>query len=198
MEVIKFHKYITEILHVSLQRQNILKYRQYYSSKRDENILEYRHPKSIIVNKYMKVSLVCLQEGWNWSLELELANILLTSKDPWDLEAPAKCLVKQQPCLEFRDEGEPRQETNWQEEDETHYILVWPSELHDGVPQQGPPNQWWACLSNLQARNHKNNYVRLKQMTWVVKKIKINTGTYKMIQPPNVFLTNALPDSSIL
>jgi hypothetical protein len=63
MEVIKFHKYITEILHVSLQRQNILKYRQYYSSKRDENILEYRHPKSIIVNKYMKVSLVCLQEG---------------------------------------------------------------------------------------------------------------------------------------
>ena len=92
-------------------------------------------------------------EEWNWSFEL--ADILLTGKDPWYLEAPAEGLVEQQPRLELRYEGKPRQEAYGQKEDETHYVFVWPPELHDGVPQHGPPKQWWTCLPNLRVRNQK-------------------------------------------
>ena len=60
----------------------------------------------------------------HWSLELP--NVLLAGKDPWDLEAPAEGLVEEQPCLELWDEGKPRQEADGKEENKTHDVVVCP------------------------------------------------------------------------
>ena len=59
---------------------------------------------------------------------------ILPCKDPRDLQPPAEGLVEEQPRLELRYEGEPRQHGDGQQDEEPHGVLVHPRHLLDGVP----------------------------------------------------------------
>lgn len=77
------------------------------------------------------------------------ATTVLPSEDPRDLQPPAEGLVEEQPCLELRDEGEPRQHGNGQEDEEPHGVLVHPRHLLDGVPWSHLPKRSTGPLPEL-------------------------------------------------
>ena len=77
------------------------------------------------------------------------ATTVLASEDPRDLQPPAEGLVEEQPCLELRDEGEPRQHGNGQEDEEPHGVLVHPRHLLDGVPWSHLPKRSTGPLPEL-------------------------------------------------
>ena len=62
---------------------------------------------------------------------------------------PAEGLVEEQPCLELRDKGEPRQHDNGQEDEEPHGVLVHPRHLLDGVPWSHLPKRSTGPLPEL-------------------------------------------------